>query len=96
MIARPKPASRRIQHDFRRLARPMLLHRIMTELDSSILETIVGGASDYDRAYYRALGQEDNRCRLLSSSLFGFGQGYKDCMVGAEDRARARATSGSD
>jgi hypothetical protein len=74
----------------------MLLYPIMTELDSSVLETIVGGASDYDRAYYRALGQENNRCLLQSGSIFGFGKAYKDCMVGAEDRARARATSGSD
>jgi|HubBroStandDraft_6_1064221.scaffolds.fasta_scaffold748581_2 hypothetical protein len=80
----------------RRLARPMLLYRIMTELDPSVLEAIVGGASDSDRAYYRALGQESNRCSLLSGSLLGLGKGYRDCMVGAEERARARATSGSD
>jgi hypothetical protein len=70
------------------------LRRIMTELESSVLEAIIGGANDYDRAYYRALGQASNRCLLSSGSLLGIGKGYRECMVGAE--ARARATSGSD
>ena len=67
----------------------MLLSSVMTEIDSSLLATVLGGATDADRAYYAALGREDDRCARETHSPFRLSKEYGACMQGAEGRARA-------